>query len=129
MTVSGDVDVGRVGGALTVRAVSGDVTIGAIDADRLVVSTTSGDIDDPRSVVAVTCECNSVSGDVRVGVARGTRVWIDAASSRVISSPSWASTITSWAPTSPPDAAVVPLHVKTVSGDVSIVRAAEALAT
>jgi hypothetical protein len=125
VTVSGDVDVERVGGALTVRAVSGDVTIGAIDSE-LGVSTTSGDIE-IRTVRDGDVRVNSVSGDVRLGVARGTRVWIDAASvSGKLESELGLEDHELGADV---DAAVVPLHVKTVSGDVSIVRAAEALAT
>ena len=125
MTVSGDVDVERVGGALTVRAVSGDVTIGSIDSE-LGVSTTSGDIE-IRAVRDGDVRVNSVSGDVRLGVARGTRVWIDAASvSGKLESELGLEDHELGADV---DAAVVPLHVKTVSGDVSIVRAAEALAT
>ena len=125
VTVSGDVDVDRVGGALTVRAVSGDVTIGAIDSE-LGVSTTSGDIE-IRTVRDGDVRVNSVSGDVRLGVARGTRVWIDAASvSGKLESELGLEDHELGADV---DAAVVPLHVKTVSGDVSIVRAAEALAT
>jgi phosphotransferase system HPr-like phosphotransfer protein len=125
VTVSGDVDVTRVGGSLTVRAVSGDVTIGAIDSESG-VSTTSGDIE-IRAVRDGDVRVNSVSGDVRLGVARGTRVWIDAASvSGKLESELGLEDHELGADV---DAAVVPLHVKTVSGDVSIVRAAEALAT
>jgi hypothetical protein len=125
VTVSGDVDVERVGGPLTVRAVSGDVTIGATDSE-LGVSTTSGDIE-IRTVRDGDVRVNSVSGDVRLGVARGTRVWIDAASvSGKLESELGLEDHELGADV---DAAVIPLHVKTVSGDVSIVRAAEALAT
>jgi hypothetical protein len=71
-----------------------------------------------------------VSGDVRVGVGRGTRVWIDAGTiSGDLGSELGLDD------TDPADDAgaggglVVPLHVKTVSGDVSIVRASEAYST
>ena len=73
-----------------------------------------------------------MSGDARIGVARGTRVWIDAVS--VSGDLESELGLADQAPAAgsaeqEPGGAVVPLHVKTVSGDVNIVRAAEALAT
>jgi len=127
-TVSGDLSVGRADGPLTVRAVSGDVTIGSLHGS-LGLSTTSGDID-VRCVEAGEVRIQTVSGDVRVGVGRGTRVWIDAGTiSGDLGSELGLDD------TDPADDAgasgglVVPLHVKTVSGDVSIVRASEAYST
>jgi hypothetical protein len=125
-TVSGDLSVQCVEGPLTARAVSGDVTIGSLRA-ALGLSTTSGDID-VRSVQAGEVRIQTVSGDVRVGVGRGTRVWIDAGTisgdldselglddaEPAVGEPESGGT------------PVVPLHLKTVSGDVSIIRAAEA---
>jgi hypothetical protein len=70
----------------------------------------------------------TVSGDVRLGITRGTRTWIDAASvsGRLESELG----LEDQEPTPDEDASpVVPLHVKTVSGDVSVVRAAAALST
>jgi len=66
----------------------------------------------------------TVSGDVRIGVARGTRTWIDAASvsGRLESELG----LEDQEPPAETAEAIVPLHVKTVSGDVSIVRAAAA---
>lgn len=111
VTVSGDLDIRRILAPLTARMVSGDVQIGAIEAGDLQMQT--------------------VSGDVRIGVARGTRVWIDAVS--VSGDLDSELGLADQAPADPgehePAGAVVPLHVKTVSGDVNIVRAAEALST
>jgi hypothetical protein len=125
MTVSGDLTVGRAEGPLVARAVSGDVRIGSLRGS-LTLSTTSGDVD-VRSVEAGEVRVETVSGDVRVGVSRGTRVWIDAASvSGDLGSELGLDD-------RDPDgdehgvAPVVPLHVKTVSGDVSIVRSSEAV--
>jgi DUF4097 and DUF4098 domain-containing protein YvlB len=124
-TVSGDLDVGRVEGTLSARSVSGDARFRAVRAP-LNLSTTSGDAE-IESVEAGDVRVQSVSGDVRIGVARGTRVFIDAASvSGTLSSelgladdePASDGTETEADP-----APVVPLHVKTVSGDVSLVRA------
>jgi hypothetical protein len=125
-TVSGDLAVARADGSLTVRAVSGDVTIGSLRGS-LGLSTTSGDID-VRSVEAGEVRIQTVSGDVRVGVGRGTRVWIDAGTiSGDLESELGVDDAEPDA--GDPDGAgglVVPLHLKTVSGDVSIVRASEA---
>jgi hypothetical protein len=70
----------------------------------------------------------TVSGDVRVGVSQGTRVWIDAAS--VSGDLGSELGLDDRQPgddeTGAEGETVVPLHLKTVSGDVSIVRASEA---
>lgn len=127
ISVSGDLRVGRLSGPLTARAVSGDVKIDAIRA-RVALSTTSGDVD-LRSVEGGEVRVNTVSGDARIGVGRGTQVWIDAAS---VSGKLGSELGLAGEPEREQDAersAVVPLHVKTVSGDVSIVRAAAAVST
>jgi hypothetical protein len=124
-TVSGDLEVQRLDATLTARSVSGDVTIGAV-AGELGLSTTSGDVD-VRTVLDGDVRVQTVSGDVRVGIARGTRVWIDAAS--VSGQLGSELGLEDQQPSPEGDATVVPLHVKTVSGDVSIVRAAEVLST
>ena len=123
VTVSGDVAVDRVDASLTARAVSGDVTVGVLDGP-FALSTTSGDVD-VRAVAGGDVRVQTVSGDVRIGIARGTRTWIDAASvSGKLESELGLED-------QQPEAveendAVVPLRVKTVSGDVAVVRAAEA---
>jgi formylmethanofuran dehydrogenase subunit C len=121
VTVSGDIEVGHVAGSLTGRAVSGDVGIGSLDG-QLSLSTTSGDVA-VRAVEGGEVRVQTVSGDVRVGIGRGTRVWIDAASI----SGDLGSDLGIGDEEPVPDGAkpVVPVYVKTVSGDVSIVRAAE----
>ncbi len=121
VTVSGDLGVERVDASLTARAVSGDVTIGVISGP-LALSTTSGDVD-LKSVAGGDVRVQTVSGDVRVGIAPGTRTWIDAAS---VSGRLESELGLDQEPAAETDEAVVPLHVKTVSGDVSIVRAAAA---
>ena len=109
VTVSGDLEIRRVLAPLNARSVSGDTQIGAIEAGELHLQT--------------------VSGDARIGVARGTRVWIDAVSvsGDLESELGLADQAPDGGSTEQPAGAVVPLHVKTVSGDVNIVRAAEAL--
>jgi hypothetical protein len=122
-TVSGDLSVERVEASLNGRSVSGDVTVGTV-AGELGFSTTSGDVE-VKTVESGDVRIQTVSGDVRIGVARGTRVWIDAAS--VSGDLGSELGIEDQHPAAGGDESVVPLHVKTVSGDVSIVRAAGVL--
>jgi hypothetical protein len=122
VTVSGDVSVERIDAALDSRTVSGDVTVGTVGGE-LGVATTSGDVD-IKAVTSGEVRVQSVSGDVRVGVARGTRVWIDAAS---VSGALESELGLQDADAEGESGAVVPLHVKTVSGDVAVVRAAAAI--
>ena len=123
-TVSGDVGIERIDASLTARAVSGDITVGSVAAE-LGISTTSGDVD-LKAVLEGYVRVQTVSGDVRVAIGRGTRVWVDAASvsGRLESELGLED---EEAVAGDADSAVVPLHVKTVSGDVSVVRAAAAL--
>ncbi len=121
VTVSGDIEIRRLGGSLDARAVSGDVEIGVL-AGALTLSTTSGDVS-VRTVESGELRIQTVSGDVRLGVGRGTRVWIDASS--VSGELSSELGVGDEQPDQKGTSAVVPLQVKTVSGDVSIVRAAE----
>jgi DUF4097 and DUF4098 domain-containing protein YvlB len=123
-TVSGDLGIRQVEGALTARSVSGDVRIGSLQAP-LILSTTSGDIE-LEAVEAGDVRLQSVSGDIRVGVRRGTRVFIDAASvsGDLVSELGVSDDRPAASEEDDGDDEVVPLHVKTVSGDVKIVSAA-----
>lgn len=119
-TVSGNVELGRVAGSLIGRTVSGTFRLDAV-ALALKVSTTSGDVE-VGSIGSGDVRVQSVSGDVRIGIGRGTRVWVDATSvSGTLESELG---LEDHQGGSDEEDAVVPLHVKTVSGDVSIVRAA-----
>ncbi len=124
-TVSGDVSVERLAAELTARAVSGDITLGSVAAE-LGISTTSGDVQ-LKAVLAGDVRVQTVSGDVRIGIARGTRVWVDATS--VSGKLDSELGLDDQAVEVQTEGAVVPLSVKTVSGDVSLVRATAALAT
>jgi hypothetical protein len=122
VTVSGDVRLDGFERDLAMRSVSGDVRIGRIRGP-LQLSTTSGDVV-LGSVEAGEVRAQTVSGDVRIGVSPGTRVWIDAVSlSGDLSSELG---VEDGTPEDDEEGAVVPLHLKTVSGDVQIARAAEA---
>ena len=76
-------------------------------------------------------QLQTVSGDARIGVARGTRVWIDATSvsGDLDSELGLADSAPVEDEAADESGEVVPLQVKTVSGDVKIVRAAEVLST
>jgi DUF4097 and DUF4098 domain-containing protein YvlB len=124
VTVSGDLGVQRVETALTARTVSGDVTIGTI-AGELGLATTSGDVD-IKAVTGGDVRVQTVSGDVRIGVARGTRIWVDAVS---VSGDLDSELGLEDQDATGSDDGVTPLQVKTVSGDVAIVRASEAFST
>jgi hypothetical protein len=121
VTVSGDLRVQRVEAPVTARTVSGDLALGTIQA-AVSVATTSGDVE-IKSVAGGDIRVQTVSGDVRVGIAPGTRTWVDAASvsGRLESELG----LDDHEPESlAADIPVVPLRAKTVSGDVSVVRAA-----
>lgn len=122
VTVSGDLDVGRIDGRLTVRTVSGDVELG-VCRGPLAISTTSGDVR-LGSLEAGELRIQSVSGDCRVAVGRGTKVWVDASSLSGELSSELAIGDETPEGDSAASSEVVPIHVKTVSGDVALVRVA-----
>jgi len=130
---TGDVQINRVGGKLKVQTAAGDLKVGPVGGDAE-VKTAAGDISleevggsvtvhsasgDLR-VGAVTegkVELKSVSGDMLVGVRRGSRVWMDV------------KTITGDARSDldagddDGDGPLVELKATAMSGDIRIVRA------
>jgi DUF4097 and DUF4098 domain-containing protein YvlB len=116
-TASGDIEVGLAAGPLTANLVSGDARV--LEArDTLSVNTVSGDQQIDASGGAPV-RLQSVSGDVKIDVRPGLRLWIDAASvSGTVSSQLEASDVV-------PDGAepVGELRIRTVSGDIGIGRA------
>ena len=122
VTVSGDLRISRIGGGVVkARSVSGDVSIGSLDAE-LELATTSGDVG-VQAVAGGELRVQTVSGDVRVGIARGTRTWIDAASVSGRLESELGLEDAEPAGADEPGNAIVPLRIKTVSGDVAVVRA------
>lgn len=90
---SGDVRIDRVGGSLKVKSAAGDIRVGPVGGDAE-VKTAAGDVQleevggnvsvnsasgDLRvgSVSQGSVELKSLSGDMLVGVRRGSRVWMD----------------------------------------------------
>jgi hypothetical protein len=118
-TASGDVSVREAHGNLSLNLVSGDAIVGTARGP-LSVATVSGD-QDIAAVQSGEVKLQSVSGDVRVGVRPGLRVWIDATSVSGSMSSDLAMDGAEYGEGEP----AIELRARTVSGDVRIVRADE----
>lgn len=117
-TASGDIEVERVGSG-KINSASGDVRIDEA-AGTLSVNTASGDID-LRSVASGEVKVNSASGDVEVGIAKGSRLWVDAQS--LSGDTSSELDLESGAPIESDEGPLVELKARTMSGDISVKRA------
>lgn len=117
-TASGDVEVEVARGPVSVTAVSGDVTIGAA-YDNVSARTVSGD-QNHSAVMSGNVEAHSVSGDIRIGVRRGSRVFLDC--NTVSGDTSSDLDVTPEAPAG--GGPLVEIRAKTISGDIRIARAA-----
>jgi DUF4097 and DUF4098 domain-containing protein YvlB len=119
--VSGDARVDVARSALEVRLVSGDLQVGEAQAD-LSANSVSGD-QQIRSIRTGEIHLHSVSGDLQVGVAPGTRVFIDASStSGDVGS---ALDVTQAPGEARANGGEAKLRLKSISGDISIVRGAQ----
>jgi DUF4097 and DUF4098 domain-containing protein YvlB len=140
-TASGDVSLQEVGGQTDIQSTSGDVALQRAGGD-VVAKLVSGDLwvrdagasvhantvsGDQRfeAVVAGTVESNAISGDVYIGVRRGSRVFVDA---NTVSGSTSSEFDLSDAPgesAAEPDdnAPMVDVRAKTVSGDIMLARA------
>jgi DUF4097 and DUF4098 domain-containing protein YvlB len=116
-TASGDVSVDAVRGSLSVSTASGDVEIGAA-YDDVSVNSVSGD-QHHRAVVQGNVGAHSVSGDIVIGVRKGSRAWLDC--NTVSGDTSSELDVTTEAPEG--DGPLVEIRAKTVSGDIRITRA------
>ena len=117
-TASGDVFVGRAEAGAHLNAVSGDVHLREALAE-VDLHTVSGD-QKVESAAGGPIGSQSVSGDVWIGIARGTRVHVDAGS--VSGDTTSALTMTD----GPGDGAaseIVDVRINTVSGDIHLARA------
>ncbi|WIM93802.1 DUF4097 family beta strand repeat-containing protein [Actinoplanes oblitus] len=138
---SGDLSVGRVGGSASVKTASGRIRIGDVTGD-VTAATASGDIEvasvggslnagtaSGRVAVGSLCQGKSrvrtASGDVTVGVAPGTGVWLDlnTVGGRSITD------LAAHGDSAPPAGApMLDLRVRTASGDIRIHRATDRIA-
>jgi len=117
-TVSGDVTIESVTGFVEANAVSGDIEIGSagagVKANAVSGDTTLG------GVVAGSVVVNAVSGDVRVGVRRGSSVHLDCSTA----SGDARSELELGADEPEGNGPFVDLKARTISGDITISRAA-----
>lgn len=114
-TASGDVRLDRAGGRVMVQSASGEVQLGTVLA-ALSSSTQSGDFE-IEDYEGGDLECNSTSGDVRIGLPSGRTLDVDlntlSGDIRSDFSPEGG------------DGATARLRVRTVSGDITLLRATE----
>lgn len=116
-TASGDIEIGVVRGPVTIATASGDVTTGEAYGD-LSSNTVSGD-QRHGAVLRGRVAAHSVSGDVTIGVRRGSKVFLDC--NTVSGDTSSELEPTGDLPAG--DGPLVELRAKTVSGDIRITRA------
>jgi DUF4097 and DUF4098 domain-containing protein YvlB len=117
-TASGDVELRRVGSA-KVNSASGDVRVDE-SSSELEVNTASGDIE-LRRVEDGQVKVHSASGDVEVGIAKGSRLFIDAQS--LSGDTSSELELEAGGPTQDDEGPLVELRAQTMSGDISVRRA------
>lgn len=117
-SASGDVQIERVGSA-KMNSASGDIRIDET-SDGADLNTASGDVD-LRSVEAGEVKVNSASGDVDVGIAKGSRLWVEAQS--LSGDTSSELELESGAPITSDEGPLVELKARTLSGDINVRRA------
>ena len=133
---SGDLSIGRVGGGLRIKSSSGALRVGDVTGDvmaetasgaiflrsgagSLKAKSASGDIEVGR-LRQGRAQIGTASGDVRVGVAAGTGVWLDLDTASGKST----SDLTNHGDVAPTDKPTnLELRVRTASGDIHIHRA------
>jgi hypothetical protein len=116
-SASGDVSLGIVHGAVSVNTASGDLTIEEA-YDDVSANTVSGD-QRHGAVLRGSVTAHAVSGDVTIGVRRGSKVFLDC--NTVSGDTASELELTGEVPTG--DGPLVEIRAKTVSGDIRILRA------
>jgi Putative adhesin len=116
-TASGDIDLGIVRGPANVATASGDLSIEEA-YDNVNANTVSGD-QEHLAVMRGSVSAHSVSGDVTIGVRRGSRAWLDC--NTVSGDTSSELELSTDVPEG--DGPLVEIRAKTVSGDIRITRA------
>ena len=115
---SGDVQLDRAGRA-KINSASGDVKIDE-SAEGADVNTASGDVE-IRSVVSGEVRINSASGDIEVGIAKGSRLLVDAQT--LSGDTSSELDLESGNTIENDDGPLVELKARSMSGDISVKRA------
>lgn len=115
---SGDVKLDRVGTA-KVNSASGDVKIDQA-TEGADVNTASGDVA-IGSVVSGDVRLNSASGDIDVGIAKGSRLWVDAQT--LSGDTSSELDLESGSTIETDEGPLVELKARSMSGDISVKRA------
>lgn len=120
-TASGDVRVTTVGGDCHAASASGDMTVGDCGGE-FTARTASGDVRLDRAGTG-SLQVTTMSGDVRVGVRRGARVWLDVStmSGRTRSDLDHDEHPDAGEDT---DTDVLSVSIRTMSGDVTLSRSA-----
>jgi DUF4097 and DUF4098 domain-containing protein YvlB len=113
---SGDAQLERVASA-NVNSASGDLRIDEATGE-VKVNSASGDVD-LRSVVSGEVKVQTASGDVSVGIAAGSRLWVDA---QTLSGDTSSELELEGAPADD-DGPLVELRVQSMSGDIAVRRA------
>ncbi len=114
---SGDLSVAAVSGPVEINSASGDIHIDQAQS-TVTVKTASGDVR-LRSAQGPEVKVTTVSGDVTVGVPTGTGVWLDL---NTVSGSTVSHLDMAAAP--PAQGAALTLRLRTVSGDITVDRAA-----
>jgi Putative adhesin len=117
-TASGDVEIAFAASA-KVNSASGDVQIDEAAGD-VQVNTASGDIE-LRRVFEGDVKANSASGDIEVGIAKGSRLWVDAQS--LSGDTSSELELESGTPVESDEGPLIELRAVTMSGDITVRRA------
>jgi hypothetical protein len=123
-SASGDLHVGKVAGEADIHLVSGDVYISEA-GDSVSANTVSGD-QRLEAVVKGRMDLRAISGDIGIGIRRGSRVFVDA---NTVSGSTSSELELGDAPTQEgtPEGPLVEVFAKTISGDVRIERAPAAM--
>jgi DUF4097 and DUF4098 domain-containing protein YvlB len=118
-TASGDIDITVARGPINITSVSGDISI-CEAYDNVNANSVSGD-QDHGAVMSGVVATHSVSGDITIGVRRGSTAFLECTT--VSGDTSSELAMTGEAPAPDGNAPFVEIRAKTVSGDIRITRA------